>query len=188
MVREALLGSVAWTRPPVRFQSSQVSMVPKARRPARSPDVFEDPLQLCGRKIGVEDETGAAGNELVLALGAEAVTDSGGATVLPHDGVVNGLAGLPIPDHRGFPLIGDADGVDVRGLEAGLGQDLRGDAELCRPDGRGIVLDPAGLGKDLGEFLLGHRDRHPGGVEENGAGRSRPLVEGEDVGHGEWER
>ena len=33
-VREALVASVAWTRPPVRFQISQVSTVPKASFPA----------------------------------------------------------------------------------------------------------------------------------------------------------
>ena len=31
IVREALLRSVAWTAPPVRFQSSQESMVPKGK-------------------------------------------------------------------------------------------------------------------------------------------------------------
>ena len=40
-VREALLASVACTRPPVRFQTSQLSIVPKASSPfsarARAP-------------------------------------------------------------------------------------------------------------------------------------------------------
>jgi hypothetical protein len=34
IVREALLASVACTRPAVRFQTSQLSMVPKASSPA----------------------------------------------------------------------------------------------------------------------------------------------------------
>ena len=33
IVRLALVTSVAWVRPPVSFQSSQVSMVPKRRSP-----------------------------------------------------------------------------------------------------------------------------------------------------------
>ncbi len=33
MVREALVGSVAWLAPPVSFDRTQVSVVPKARRP-----------------------------------------------------------------------------------------------------------------------------------------------------------
>ena len=34
IVRAALVASVAWTAPPVRFQISQLSTVPKARSPA----------------------------------------------------------------------------------------------------------------------------------------------------------
>ncbi len=34
IVREALLTSVTWRRPPVSFQTSQESIVPAARRPA----------------------------------------------------------------------------------------------------------------------------------------------------------
>ena len=33
MVREALVASVAWTLPPVRFQMSQLSTVPKSSSP-----------------------------------------------------------------------------------------------------------------------------------------------------------
>ena len=43
-VREAFAESVAWTVPPVRFQTSHVSTVPKRRRPAsasaRAPGTF----------------------------------------------------------------------------------------------------------------------------------------------------
>jgi len=39
-VREALVASVAWIRPPVSFQSSQLSGVPKATRPARAARVI----------------------------------------------------------------------------------------------------------------------------------------------------
>ena len=38
---------------------------------------------------------------------------AGGAPVLPDDGRRHGFAGGPIPQHRGFTLVGDADGGDV---------------------------------------------------------------------------
>ena len=38
----------------------------------------------------------------------------GRAAVLPNDGGMNGLAGLAIPQQRGFPLVGDPDCVNVR--------------------------------------------------------------------------
>jgi hypothetical protein len=54
-VRDALLASVACTLPPVRFQISQLSMVPKASSPALGPrprarHVVQQPLQLGAEK------------------------------------------------------------------------------------------------------------------------------------------
>ena len=55
IVREALLTSVACTRPPVSFHISQLSTVPKAssprsRRVARAGDVVEQPRSLVPEK------------------------------------------------------------------------------------------------------------------------------------------
>ena len=41
------------------------------------------------------------------------VADLVGAGVLPDDGVVDGLAGGPVPHHRGLALVGDADRGEV---------------------------------------------------------------------------
>ena len=66
MVRLALVTSVAWTpprAPPVRFQSSQLSMVPKTRPAAagclaHAVDVVEDPAELAGREVGGRPQAG----------------------------------------------------------------------------------------------------------------------------------
>ena len=74
--------------------------------------------------------------------------------VLPDDGVVDRLAGLAIPDDRRFALVGDADGGEVGGFDAGLGERPPDDLDAAGPDLDRIVLDPTGLGEDLLMLLL----------------------------------
>ena len=51
-----------------------------------------------------------------------------------------------------MPMAATSCGRDLRPPER-----LDGDADLRRPDLLRVVLDPAGLGKDLRELLLRHR-------------------------------
>ena len=65
----------------------------------------------------------------------------------------------PVPDDGGFPLIGDADRGDLlRRMPASAHGRPHG-RERARPDCFRIVLDPAGRGIELREFLLRARDR-----------------------------
>ena len=73
MVREALLASVTCTLPPVSFQSSQESTVPKASSPdsrqlAGAGHVLEDPRNLGCGEIGVDQQAGALLDERLVAL------------------------------------------------------------------------------------------------------------------------
>src|SRR2546423_1547843 len=79
--------------------------------------------------------------------GFQLVAAGGGAAILPHDSVMYRLARLAVPHDGGFALIGDPDGGDVRGGEAGLGEGFLGRVQLRGPDLSRIVLHPAGLGK-----------------------------------------
>jgi hypothetical protein len=46
---------------------------------------------------------------------------------LPDDGPVNGLPALPVPYKGRLALVGDSYGIEIFGLEPGLGESLRGD-------------------------------------------------------------
>ena len=186
MVREALVGSVAWLAPPVSFERTQVSVVPKARPPALGPlpeaAAVEDPFRLGRREIGVDrqprlfpDEPGdpRLGGELPAAIGR--------AAALPDDGVGHGPAGLPVPDDRRLALVGDADGGDRPAGDRR--EDLLDGPVDAPPDLLGIVLDPAGPGEILGEFLVGGGDRPAALVEDDGPAAGRALVDGQDVAH-----
>src|SRR3569832_1523808 len=104
--------------------------------------------------------------------------------VLPHDGVMDRLAGLALPQQRGLALVRDAQRADVRGLQAGLGQRRACRGELAAPDLQRVMLDPARLRIDLRQFLLGQRDDAAALIKDDAARTGGALVECEEVRHG----
>src|SRR4051794_20379007 len=96
---------------------------------------------------------------------------------------MNRLTGFAIPEDGGLALVGYADGGDIGGFHSGFGQSSFGDTELRLPDFIGVMLDPAGLRKELFEFLLGQGANAAGMVEDNGTGAGSPLIKGKYEGH-----
>ena len=143
--------------------------------------MVEDPAHLGAREVGVDFESGALSNVFGMAFAAQPVAIVGRPPVLPHDGVVDGLAGGTVPHNRGFPLVCDADPGDVRHRQSGLGHGIPSGGELRSQDFLWIVLHPSRLGIVLGEFLLGQGDNVSGMIKNQTAAAGRALVEGEDV-------
>jgi len=65
---------------------------------------------------------------------------------------VNRPQRFAVPDHRGFPLVGNAHGSDAVRREVGGGQRLAQDTQGGLPDHLRFVLDPPRPGIDLGEL------------------------------------
>ena len=105
------------------------------------------------------------------------------ARVLPHDGVVKRRARARIPDGGGLALVGDADGREVARPQVGAAEGLDGHTDLGGPDFLGVVLDPAGLGEELGVLLLGDGPDGALLVEDDGPGAGGPFVKGQNVRH-----
>jgi hypothetical protein len=77
-----------------------------------------------------------------------------GARALPNDGIHERFAGIFIPEHGGLPLIGDADGGQIRSANIRFCQGAA-DHFLCvLPDLEGIMFHPSRLWKDLFMLLL----------------------------------
>ena len=144
-------------------------------------DVVEDPLDLRPREVGRERQADLRAQAVLAAVLGELVDDHVGPRVLPDDRVVNGLAGVPVPDDSGLALVGDADGREVRGGDAGLVERAADDFLAARPDLRRVVLDPARLGVDLLVLLLVDGDHLPAMIEDHEAGAGRALVEGANI-------
>ena len=121
---------------------------------ARAGDVVENPGDFGAGEIGIDDEAGPGGDIRLVAFILQFGADVGGAAVLPDDGAVHRLPGGAIPHHGGLALVGDADRGDVFCLQAGFFQRLAADLHRRGPDVLRLVLDPAGRGKMLREFLL----------------------------------
>src|SRR6185503_7152880 len=85
---------------------------------------------------------------------AHAIAVFGGAPALPHNRVMNRLAGLAIPDDCCLTLIRNADGFYLIGFYSGLPQQDVHCVELRSPDVFGSMLDPSGLRIKLFELLL----------------------------------
>ena len=84
--------------------------------------IVENPRDLGRGEVGIEDQAGLCETVFASAAGFEARAMSGGAAVLPDDGVMDGLAGCALPDDDGFALVGDADGGNIAGARAGFAE------------------------------------------------------------------
>ena len=185
-VRDALvdIGDVR----PAAGQSPDKEAVDRAKREiallgqrARVLDIVEQPRDLRRGKIGIEQKPRPFRDKAFEALRLELGAMRRGAAILPDDGVVDRLAGLAIPDQRRFPLIGDADASQVRGVAVRFAQRLAPRLQHASPDVLGIVLDPSLPRENLGEFPLRHRDRRSVGAEDDGASRCRALIDDENA-------
>ena len=150
-------------------------------------DLVQQPGELGGREIGVDQQAGPRLDQLAVATLAQLPAALGGAPVLPDDRPVDRLARGPVPEDDGLALVGDADGGDGAGGEACLGQGFAGDREGIPPDDLGVMLDPAGTWIVLLELALAGGDRPTVPIEDQSAGAGGALVERQDVtrrGHG----
>src|SRR5581483_6551434 len=97
-------------------------------------------------EVRIDDEPAPLTHELLVAGLAELVAARRRAPVLPHQRVVDRLPGPGVPaDHR-LALVGDADSLETRPVDAGVGDRPRRDLAGRLPDLHRVVLDPAGPG------------------------------------------
>ena len=147
-------------------------------------DVLQDPLQLAAGEVGGRRQPGPLPDQLAAPVPVQRGGDRVGAGVLPDDRVAVGLAGPPVPHHRGLALVGDADRGQVTGPQPGPAQAGFDDLAGARPDLRRIMLHPARPGHDLVvlQLVAGHLAAVM--VEDHETGAGRALVDGGDeLGH-----
>ena len=143
-------------------------------------DVVENPLDLGAGEVGGQTEATDLAEAVRPLVTLELLDDVGGAHVLPDDRVIDGLAGVLIPHDGGLTLVGDTDGGKVVAVDLRLLQSLGDDGASGLPDFYGVVLHPARVREDLGEFLLSDGDDLAGVVEDDRTGRGGALIDGEN--------
>ena len=142
--------------------------------------VVQHPLDLGGREIGIQHQTGLLLDACAVLL-ANLVAIFGRAAVLPDDGVVDRLTGGAVPHQRRLALVGHADGRDVGRIQPRFGQCFGQHGHLRGPDLLAVVLHPARFGEVLVERTLGHRHHLATLVEDDGTRRRGALVQGHDI-------
>ncbi len=75
----------------------------------RALDVGKHPGELRTGEIGIEQQAGLSGEDLLQPLALQLGAIGSGAAVLPDDGIVDRLAGIALPNDNGFALVGDSD-------------------------------------------------------------------------------
>jgi len=146
--------------------------------------MIEQPLELGSRKIGISHQAGFFTNHFCSTTLPQAVAVVGGATVLPHNGMVQRLAGVPVPQHGRFPLVGNANARNVLQIDTRFQHGFSGYRQLGGPYFQGIMFYPAGLRKVLGKFFLRHRHDMALIIKENGTRAGSALVERQNItGH-----
>ncbi len=145
--------------------------------------VIEQPLELRAGEVGVDHEARLRGDERLVARRAQFIAKACRAPVLPHDRVGDRPARGTFPYERRLALVRDADGGDVARGNARLRQRLVHDARLRRPDFGRVVLDPAGLRKDLPKLLLRRAANGTRFVEDDGARTRGALIQRENARH-----
>ena len=136
---------------------------------ARARYVVEQPFELAGREVSVDDEAGFGTDHRFEPACAQLGAERLGAAVLPDDGVVQRLAAAPVPQQCGFALVGDADRAHVGRRDARLGERVARGGELRRPDLARVVLDPARLRINLAKLALRGGDDGARLVEDDAA-------------------
>ena len=148
---------------------------------ARASDVVEEPSDLGGREIGVDDQPRLLAHQILVPPGGQPPARIGGAAILPDDGVVDRPAAGAVPQDRGLALVGDPDAGDVAGADALLRERAAADRHRGAPDFLRIVLDPAVPGIDLVEFPPRLGAHAAVGVEYDRPGAGGALIDGEKI-------
>src|SRR5215467_7333007 len=106
-------------------------------------DVVENPTDLQTAEVSREGQS-CLGAEAVLTSGlCEFFYIVGNARVLPDESIRDGLAGLPIPYDRRFPLIRDSNGCEVSRLKTSFCHGFRDHLARALPDFFRVVFHPS---------------------------------------------
>ncbi len=116
--------------------------------------MVQNPFDFCSGKIGVNHQSGFFGKGFFMSSGSQLIANACCAAVLPHNGVVNRLAGFAVPQQGGLALICDADSGNFRRIDAILTDYVACNFQLCFPNGLRTVFHPTRARINLLKFLL----------------------------------
>jgi hypothetical protein len=145
--------------------------------------VPEQPGELRGGEVRVEDESGLAPDRPLEASGSQASAQIRRATILPDDRPVHRTARVAVPHDGRLTLVRDAERRDLGAAHPGAPARAAQDPARDPPDLLGVVLDPPRLRIVLRELAVGASHHAAAAIEDQGGRAGRALVDGDDDGH-----
>ena len=185
-VRDALVASHAWTAPPVKFHSSQLSIVPAHSSPRCGTavaigDRVEQPADLAGGEQRVDRQPGPLFDE--TSAGRDRAASAQNGAVRRHCQTMTGPTGRPVArsqtQHR-LALVGDPDGVDMPARRRALRHSSMASSTLRQSASR-VLLDPTRLRERNLDRPRGARHDLAASSNEQDLRVGRALVDREDV-------
>ena len=143
----------------------------------------KQPHGLGAGKIRVDEQAGLPAEQRGQAVFLQPLHDGRCPPALPDDRAPDRLAGLPVPDHGRFALVGQADRLDVAHVDPRPAHRLAQRVHLALIDVLRIVLDPAGLRVVLRKLVVMRGDLAPLLVENHCPRAGGSLVKRHNVLH-----
>jgi hypothetical protein len=148
--------------------------------------VIEQPADLGGREVRINQQPGAFADQLFGTIGQKACTGVSRAPILPHDRPMDRATGAALPNNHRLALVGDANSGEIARSQPGACESLLDHRDGPGPDLFRIVLDLTRRGEMLRELALSKPAYLQPSIEDDGPRRGRSLVDGEYItGHEE---
>ena len=149
----------------------------------RAGHAIEDPADLCGGEVRVDDESRPLANERLEAARTQLIADRRAGAALPHDRAVDRATCNALPHDGRLALVGDADRRNVAGIRLRRGKRIARDGDRRGEDLVGVVLDVSRGGVVLGDLAVGTAAHRATLVEDERGRPGRALIQREDVSH-----
>ncbi len=152
----------------------------------RAIDVIQNPGQLGGGKIRVQQQAGFLGDtRLKRRIFFQLLTQCRRPAVLPDNSVIYRLTAGAFPDNGCLALIGNASRDNITQPATGSRQCFPGTDKGGFPDFFRVMLDPTGLWKMLSKLALTSGQNMTFGRKQNGAVTGGSLIEAQQTA---WHR
>ena len=132
-------------------------------------------------KVGINYQPGFVANKIFHLPCFQFIAKGSRPSVLPHNGIVHRLTRVAFPYHRGFPLIGNANGSNIFCMQACKANGFYSHAQLGTPNLHRIMFYPARLWKYLCKFFLCGGNNFTRNIKNNSPATGSTLVESKNV-------
>src|SRR5690606_5369486 len=105
--------------------------------------IVQDPFNLGSREVRIDQQTSFLLNHVQVSILDQLSTIVSSSSILPYDCIIDRFSSPTVPNHGGFPLVGDPDSFDGFQLGLGFRQSFSENRHLARPSLLRIMYYPS---------------------------------------------